>query len=501
MRISGGLTQPLGDSGMLNSGTVHTIPARGKMRAPVRIYASRRLMPDERELAALTRLAKLPYVEQVVALPDLHLKPKLETPSSLAAATREHLVLGLSSPSPNCGMALAKTGLHLDDLSEERLDALFSHLASRFPLEPASPVLSSDEAAQILVRGAAAAVKRYGLSTSTYDYMEQGGDALAGAAAPDGLLKNVLRAVPASLREAARWRFGQVGKGNHFLELQAVEKIHDRAAAAAWGLEEGQLVVMYHADSGYLGAFVGRLYAYRSKNTWRGRQIEWRAKLPFHLFNGNPLRLPQRMAYHLLPRRLAPIPAGSPEGGRAWLALQAAANYAYANRLAILAGLRDALIQVWGAGALEPELLWDAPHNSIRREYINDRMLWVHRHNAARVEPPSLARIGSPFASTGHPVLLPGTERTWSYLCAAGEGAAGSLHSAGHGAGRAAMRLAQALSHAGNTRIYGYEGKAPVVRPHLSSDGLEEVLSILHSNDIARPVAALRPLAVLKAGD
>ena len=95
-------------------------------------------------------------------------------------------------------------------------------------------------------------------------------------------------------------------------------------------------------------------------------------------------------------------------------------------------------------------------------------------------------------------MLLPGTDRTSSYLCVAGEGAAHSLHSAGHGAGRSALQLGRPLRDNAATRLYTYENGLTEIRPHLSDDGLEKVLAVLQAHDIARPVARLRPLAVLK---
>jgi tRNA-splicing ligase RtcB len=468
-----------------------------RMKVPVRVYASRRLAPPVRAVAVLERIAALDVVaEAVVALPDLHHKPQLECPSSVATATRDHIVLALSSPSPNCGMALARTALRTDDADDVALDALFGELARRLSLTRRSPILSPEEVADVMLRGAAAAVERYGLDPSTADYMDQRGNALP----PGGVdAEAVLATVPRPLWAIGGWEFALVGKGNHFLELQAVDALCDEETARAWGLSRGQVVAMYHADSGRLGAFVGRLYAHRRKNTWQGRLHEWRVKLPFHLFSGSPGRALQRLNYHLLPRWLAPMPIDSEEGQRALLAFQAASNYAYANRLAVLATLRDAMRAVWGEGCAPPALLWDAPHNSIRRETVDGQDLWVHRHNAARVLPPSHTPTDSPFARTGQPVLLPGMDRTSSYLCAAGEGAACTLYSVAHGAGRSATQLGYPLNDGPATRLYTYEDGPAEIRPHLSDDGLEEVLEVLQTHDTARPVARLRPLAVLKS--
>jgi len=432
-----------------------------------------------------------------VALPDLHVKPRLETPSSTATATRDTLVLGLTSPSPNCGMALARTALTVDDLNPASVDALFGGLAQRLTLgvRP-SPALTLTEMLDVLRRGAAAAVERYGLDPVTPRYMDQAGNALS----PEMDTASVPRAIPSALIEIGRREFGQVGRGNHFLELQVIEKICDAGVARAWGLAEGQVVVMFHADSGHLGAFVGRLYAHRWKNSWRGRLYEWRVKLPFQLTVGRPGRLWQRIIYHLLPRRWAPIPADSEEGQRALLALQAAANYAYANRIAVLAALREGMQAAWGIHCAPPALLWDAPHNGIRRELLepDGQALWVHRHNAARVAPPAALPADSPYRGIGQPVLMPGTERIASYLCVGGAGAVASLYSANHGAGRLAMLMGKPLPDAATTRVYGYDGQPPVERPHLSAEGVTAAVAVLAAADLARPVARLRPVAVLK---
>lgn len=462
------------------------------------VLAPPTLPPDPLALRLLERIGRSGLLAlPPVALPDLHIKPRLETPSSTATATRDTLVLSLTSPSPNCGMALARTALTVDDLSPARIDALFGTLACRLTFRPRSaPTLTRTEMLDVLQRGAAAAVERYSLDPATSQYMDQAGNAMP----PEADSVSIQRAVPSALIEIGRWEFGQVGRGNHFLEMQAIEEICDATIARAWGLAEGQVVVMYHADSGYLGAFVGRLYAHRQKNSWRGRLYEWRVKLPFQLTVGRLSRLWRRITYHLLPRRWTPIPADSEEGQRALLALQAAANYAYANRIAVLAALREGMQTVWGAQCAPPVLIWDAPHNGIRRELLGSdgQALWIHRHNAARVVPPSALPADSPYRATGQPVLMPGTERIVSYLCVGGAEAATSLYSVNHGAGQLAMLMGKLLPDAATTRVCGYDDQPPTERPHLSDDGVTTVVNILADADLARPVARLRPVAVLK---
>jgi tRNA-splicing ligase RtcB (3'-phosphate/5'-hydroxy nucleic acid ligase) len=455
------------------------------------------LPPDPRAMRTLARIERTGLLAAPpVALPDLHVKPRLETPSSTATATRDTLVLGLTSPSPNCGMALARTALTAADLNPASLDALFRALAQRLSPDRTTPSLTPDELLTAMQHGATAAVDWYGLDRDTPQYMDQQGNALAREVDTASLE----RAIPPTLLEIARREFGQVGRGNHFLELQVIDEIHDAAIASAWGLAEEQIVVMYHADSGRLGAFVGRLYAHRRKNNWRGRLIELRVKVPFQFVVGPWARLGRRIGYHFLPRRWTPIPANSEEGQRTILALQAAANYAYANRVAVLAALRDAMQEVWGSQLAPPALIWDAPHNGIYYEALqpDGPTVWIHRHNAARVAPAAALPANSPYRATGQPVLLPGTERTSSYLCVSGAGAASTLNSASHGAGQLANLLGQPLANAATTRVYGYDGAEPVEQAHLSQDGVTAVLDLLAARDVLRPVARLRPIAGLK---
>jgi tRNA-splicing ligase RtcB len=437
-----------------------------------------------------------------VALPDLHLKPRLETPSSTATATRDTLVLGLTSPSPNCGMALIATSLGADDIDEGRLKNLFGRLAVALNPDRRSPVIDDATLDDVMLYGAAAITQH--ASRFTLAAIAGGGQAFS----PDETSANraaILSSVPEGFRPAARREFGSVGRGNHFLEVQIVDQVLDEPAATAWGLSAGQMMVMYHVDSGHLGAIAGRLFAYRRKNTFRGRLIEWRVKLPYHLKNEETMSLPlclqkNRVSLrYFLPRRWLPIQADSREGRRCRWALGAATNYAFAGRLAVLNTLTRTLSEVWGATVDPPRLVYDAPHNGVWQERIGEQVLWVHRHNAVRVTPPSRLPVGSAYGRTGHPVLLPGTERTSSYLCAGGEGAANSLHSAGHGAGHTVQALSHPLDESTRfTRVYGYDNALVEHRPHWSDDGVDAVLGALVAHDIARPVVRLRPIAVLK---
>jgi tRNA-splicing ligase RtcB len=296
---------------------------------------------------------------------------------------------------------------------------------------------------------------------------------------------DILGMIPSWLHDMARQTFGLIGRGNHFLELQVVENISSPDVAERWGVHEGQLVWMVHADSGPLGSILGRFFAHRRKIPRGKRWQEWRGKIPYHLRRmSSPIKLVER-ARVFSPERWVPIPVDSETGRLCRWALGAASNYADANRMEIWHRTAAALNHM--ADTADLNLLWDAPHNGIWRETANENSYWVHRHNAARVVP-------------GQPVLIPGSARTSSYLCVGGANAMDSLHSVCHGAGESIRRLSVSLDDSAFvTRIYGYGTEEEEEIPHVSRDGIDVVVATLAHREIALPVARLRPLASLKA--
>jgi RNA-splicing ligase RtcB len=125
----------------------------------------------------------------------------------------------------------------------------------------------------------------------------------------------------------------------------------------------------------------------------------------------------------------------------------------------------------------------------------------VHRHNSCRAYPAELMPAGTTFAETGQAVLVPGTHRTSSYLCVAG-GSAAALYSACHGAGTVIADFArQGISQEDpwrrTTLRFRYDGSAPADAGHLDDKGVDEVLGVLVRGGLVRPVARMRPFAVL----
>ena len=194
-----------------------------------------------------------------------------------------------------------------------------------------------------------------------------------------------------------------------------------------------------------------------------------------------------------------PVERAGAEGERLMLSNLMAMNYGFAFRLSAYAILTQLARDSWGASA--PRLVVDSPHNSIYEEEVEGAPAIVHRHNAARAFPASKMSEHPLFARTGQPLLLPGTNRTSSYLCVAGEGAHRSLYSVSHGSGSNIKSfVTRGLSgpdpRKRMTLRFDYAGNVREVE-HLDDAGLEDTLSVLTRHDIVRPVARLRPFAVL----
>ncbi len=469
----------------------------------VKVYAGPRCEPEPLALERMVAVSRLPWVaEPVVALPDLHWKERLETPSSTAVATSTDIVLSFSSPSQNCGMSLMATPLQEGDLSERLLDHLMDRLKEQIPRRRRRPALSRGEVLEFCRKGAPAAARRYGLGPEACAAMEESGNTLAGE---EPTLEELALVMDEHSVSAGRWSFAFIGGGNHFLEVQAVSEVIDRAACETMGLKRGQVVVMYHTGSERLGHDLGRLFAWRRKtDPRRRRRLFWR-KVRMHLLRSplHPSGLAASWRYHFRRADYAAVPAESAHGRRLLLALRAAANYGYANRAAVASLIQEGFRRAAGSAGMELRILADLSHNSIRRERVGGRELWVHRHNAARVVAPGALPEGHPYRALGQPVMIPGTNRTSSFLVVGAAGAAGSLFSIDHGAGRTVERFERAglLSPrpGAATRKYTYDAASPEMLPHVSDEAVEEVVAVAAAARLARPAARLRPLAVLKA--
>lgn len=467
------------------------LPPVGRMRTRALVYLHERMSAEAAALDQLRDAASVDGRAIVLGTPDIH--TGFGVPIGSVVASPELVSPAAVGYDVNCGMRLLATPLDAAGLDPARVA---EEIRRELPLGEGreSPLFALDERrlAKVLAEGVPGLAR---VARADRDLAER--------LDPDGIDADLRRiedrgavdADPARVSARALRRglaqLGTLGGGNHFVELQRVERVEMTEAARALGLREGQAVVMIHSGSRGLGHQVA--------------DEHMRAALGAAPRHGVPVPNPQ----------LAFVPAESDEG-RAFLgAMGAAANFAFANRQAIAAVVRRALARVAGRPLAAPTV-YDVSHNIAKRERRDGERLYVHRKGATRAFPAS-RMPGTDFGAIGQPVLIPGSMGTASYVLLGAEGAAESLYSVNHGAGRVMSRTAAAGRRRGRGRRGG--GRISEARFEESMRGvhlvcedrraaLEEapdaykdvdlVVETVVGAGLAGVVARLVPLAVLK---
>jgi tRNA-splicing ligase RtcB (3'-phosphate/5'-hydroxy nucleic acid ligase) len=461
--------------------TLWEIPAdaRPDMRVPARVFADEELfeaIARDGSLEQLQNVATLPgIVGAALAMPDVH--QGYGFPVGGVAAME--LPDGVVSPGGvgydiNCGVRLLALPCSEAELGSRR-EALVHELSRAIP---AGAGKKRDD--------------RRGIQE--LDAVLREGPQALGARADDiertessGCMDG---ADPTAVSERARMRganqLGTMGSGNHFVELQQVLRIFDEPTAERFGLVEDQLTVLIHSGSRGLGHQVCSDYVKQMDAAMRRHPIE-------------------------LPDRQLACAAASSSEGRAYLAaMAAAANFAWANRQAIADEVRAAIAAVLGRDvAAGTQQVYDVAHNVAKVERYEGRELLVHRKGATRAFPAGSAEIPEAYLQHGQPVFIPGSMGTSSFVLA---GEAGSIErsfgSAAHGAGRTLSRTgARKRIHGADLRRQ-LEAQGIVVRSP-SNKGLaeeapfaykqvEQVVAVVERAGLARRVAQLAPLGVVK---
>jgi len=434
------------------------------------------------------------------------MKEKTEAPCSFVAATKDAIIPELTAPSVGCGMGLIATSLTRADITPKALDAFYAemraHRGARYGTlknialwfgilqRPQNKYDFSDaDLADAARNGAKAAVQKYNLPQEILEHVEYGGDAMDQETEKIFPLSSLL---PRAAWVSGKHDIGYGFKGNHFLEVQYVEKIADEETARSWGLQQGQIVIMYHGGGGAVSHYVGRYFARRKKdtNSVRSRAFLFVAKLLFHFGSREGIRYAsERWRYYFHPKPFQEIPADSYEGRRLLAATAASLNYSYAFRMGIVKRVFDALHIPFGERT-ETRLVWDTIHNAIRKEHIGEREYIVHRHTATRTFP-------------GKPVIISGFNNTNSYLGIGLPNAEEHLFSADHGAGETIKQHStngKTQAHPENHITEIHTTKPPYKEkvPHITNEGLDAVTRPLEEAGVMRPVAYLRPIAVFK---
>jgi len=464
------------------------LPREGGMRVPGLVYASAAMIEDiagDKSPEQVANVAHLPgIVGHSLAMPDVHWGYGFPI-GGVAAFDEDE---GVISPGGvgydiNCGVRLLRSDVPVEEV-RPHLEAISVALYHAVPcgMGRGSPIeLSEKELDRVMQQGARWAVQEgYGVPEDL-EVLEEGG-CMSGA--------DPAR-VSARARTRGRPQLGSLGSGNHFCELGYVEEVLDPEVAEAFDLREGAVTLMIHSGSRGLGHQI-------CEDSLR-RMLEASA----------------RYGIELPDRQLCAAPLRSPEARAYFEAMACATNFAFANRQMMTAFARRALAEQLGQDdrALGLRVVYDVCHNIAKwEEHDVDgqrRRLCVHRKGATRAFGPDRPQVPARYRAVGQPVLVPGDMGRYSYVLVGTERAMQeTFGSSCHGAGRRLSRK-QAKKQARHRPLFQElrergvfvqaDSKATVAEEiHEAYKDVADVVEVMHAAGIARRVARLRPLAVIK---
>ena len=460
-----------------------------QMRTDALIFADEKMVEvirhDESPKQA-ANVATMPgIVGKAMAMPDIHQGYGFPIGGVAAFGLDE----GVISPGGvgydvNCGVRLIRTDLTEDAVRpklKELVDTLFLNVPSGVGSE-GKVTLSRPDLERIMGEGVQWAVDSGFGWTEDRDYIEARGCL---SDADSSLVSNKARARGIE-------QVGSLGAGNHFVEVQKVDRIHDETAAKALGIDRpGQVVIMVHTGSRGFGHQVATDYIQLHEGAVRKYGIQ----------------LPDR--------QLACAPFHSKEGQDYWKAMCCAANFAWTNRQMITHWTRESFQKVFGRDAenLGMRIVYDVCHNigKVEEHSVEGKRMKVvvHRKGATRAFPAGHPETPAKYRSVGQPVLIPGDMGTCSYVLV---GLPGSMErsfgSSCHGAGRLLSRAAATRKFRPNDVVRDLESKGIYI--HASSKAgiveeapgaykdVEHVVRIAEGAGLTKIVARVVPLGVVK---
>jgi tRNA-splicing ligase RtcB len=458
------------------------------MRVPGLVIATEKLMEgiEKESIDQLANVATLPGIYKYsLAMPDIHMGYGFPI-GGVAAFDYEN---GVISPGGvgfdiNCGVRILRTNLTEKEVRphlKRLVDAIFSNVPSGLGSQSGLR-LSFNQLNEVLVSGAEWAVRNgYGWE-SDLRRSEEGGRM-------DGVDPDT---VSQRAKSRGASQLGTLGSGNHFLEVQRVDRIYDQEAAKAMGIiEVEQMMAMIHTGSRGLGHQVASDY------------------LDIMLSEAN------KLDFKLVDRQLVCAYSKTRLAERYFNAMKGAANYAWANRQMITHWIREAFSKVFNRSpeSMEMDLIYDVAHNIAKLEEhdVDGKRVkvFVHRKGATRSFPPGHSDVPPEYRQIGQPVLIPGSEGTASYIMLGTEEAMKvSFGTSAHGAGRVMSREAAKRKYRGSEIVSSLAQRGIIIKPASLAVAAEEapgaykdvdeVAMATHKAGIAKLVVRLTPIGVVK---
>lgn len=444
---------------------------RNDMLVPARFYASEKMLDEifkDRSLDQLINVAALPGIHGfALAMPDMHEGYGFPI-GGVAAMDYEN---GVISPGGigydiNCGVRLLVSDKNFNEI-KNHIENLSQMLYREIPSgvgRGGKLRLNNQELNEVLENGAQLVVQKGFGDREDLKHIES-----------EGKLKEARSDVVFEhAKNRGKDQIGTMGAGNHFVEVDVVDEVLDEGYAKKFNLFKNQIAILVHTGSRGLGHQVATDYI----------------KIMVRALSKYNIKIPDL--------ELACAPFSSKEGQQYFSAMSASANFAWANRQMITWHIRKVWQELFGSSASSGlKLVYDVAHNIAKiEEYKNAGKVIVHRKGATRAFP-------------GQPVIIPGSMGTASYVLVGTEQAMEqSFGSTCHGAGRRmsrhaafrqvqGMQIKEELAHKGiaikTGSIKGLAEEAP-----LAYKNIDDVIEVVHNVGIAKKVARLRPVAVIK---
>lgn len=462
-------------------------PTEG-MKVPGRIYATEELIPNITSDNADVQVANVAHLPGILsysmAMPDIHWGYGFP----IGGVAAFDLDDGIISPGGvgydiNCGVRLLRTDLTREQVAskiDRAITGLFREIPCGVGLKGAVK-LNRRDLNRVMEDGARWAVRQGFGSDEDLEYIEEEG--------------RIQGAEPSCISDRAVERgssqLGTLGSGNHFVEIGYVDEIYNEDIASVYGLFLNQITISIHTGSRGFGHQICEDYIRMFKNSRYAKEIS--------------VPDPQ----------LECVPVLSDEGKRYYAAMNAAVNFAFANRQIISHRVQEVLPRVFEVSPRELGLrvVYEVAHNIAKLEEhtVKGRKMTVcvHRKGATRAFPPGHPEIPKSYQSVGQPVLIPGDMGRYSYVLAGTEKAMEeTFGSACHGAGRAMSRH-QAIKQARGRSIFREMQDAGISFKSAGKETAAEempeaykdvslVVEAVSRAGIAKKVARMRPLGVIK---
>jgi len=459
----------------------YEIPMEGDMLVPAVVFANEHLfekIKEDRTIIQLRNMATLPgIIKNSIALMDAHSGYGF----CIGGVAAFDLGTGVVSPGGvgydiNCSVRILRTNLTEKDikgkeklLTHELFKATPNGVGSKSKL-----ILKEKELDEVLSKGLNWCLEKGFATKEDLECTEDKG-CLPNANPQDVSRKARGRGIP---------QLGTLGAGNHFVELQIVDKIINKEIAKEWGLKEGQVTIMIHCGSRGLGHQVASDYI----------QL-----------------MEEKYGWPKQDRELVNAPIKSELGQKYLSAMACAANFGFANKQLITNSIREAFKKIFPK--FKAEVVYDVCHNiaKIEEHTIEGKKkdVLIMRKGATRSFGPGRKELPKKYQKTGQPVLIPGSMGTASYiLVGTKEAEELSFSSTAHGAGRVSSRsfankninakdVKTSLNKKGIEIESGSEKGLVEEAPEVYKD-IDEVVEISDKAGLAKVVAKLRPVGVVK---